>query len=958
MIFHQLEVKARERGSGRLLTGDEITLTLRSPIEKFPLEYDAVQEAFVISGLRPGEYVLELEAEKYEHLALPLQVDPAPTQVVVEVSLAQTEAFEMAVPDAAAEIAKQGLIGILPKRSGATGEDVEKRIRKLADENRLRPPDAAPASAFELYMLPGPAGSEAARSALEAVRADSEVAAAGPYEDRSIVTNRLYVRFELGVPRSRIDQLLSKHKLAPEPTRLPAGPNLFEVMAPNLTERRDMDVLVRELEKEADVAHAEIVLIEESEPDGQASGEYFNPVWDRELIEVSAAQALAAGFSPGPLVAVFDQALDGEIESHPDFADGRQRLKLIQGFEGACKSGSFSSDSDHGLMCAGMVASRFIGAAPESRVLLIEDPEDPTEHVHAYLWAAGLGEPPGDPGRRERPEAEIFSCCRRRSLTENARFMLRKLTRLGRKGKGCVLFFSAGTYGTPESLAEAKPLEVSQGRPYGALPYTLSIAASTLNHQGLETFASYSGWGRVELCAPSGTWHGLDDVGEKYSRVCGPARAHHGTYPAQPLISTRTLKQSAKGMKTLYVEARAGWAANTHVAVLLPTGDWLVARLKRKVDGDPQILGVGKLAQDVPAGSLVISGSQWIADTTMRLIGETSKYWQTVTFEDRLARVLVGRAGEGTFGALSVESLGVGIGQHESAPADDKRKLLIDTSHRGLYAGTSTATPLCAGVAALMLQVNPHLTWVEVRHLLRKTAVKIDRDCQDEVGRWVDRLGRHNSVDPYFSRRYGFGRVNARAAVEAAVQYVLPRDLWIRRTDDDDGLRQLEGKPDSPDIWVRSLDPLRMPLEELENADLHEPALRGQTHWVFARIRNRGPEESLEAWVRFYVAAGKDRVFSFPEDFEDEGPAAEPGVWKRASYFLGEVAIAGVPADGSQVGYVCWRSGLLPPAADNANRPWDPHILVEITPFDGALKGSTVLDNSNMAQRAVEIRDP
>ena len=70
------------------------------------------------------------------------------------------------------------------------------------------------------------------------------------------------------------------------------------------------------------------------------------------------------------------------------------------------------------------------------------------------------------------------------------------------------------------------------------------------------------------------------------------------------------------------------------------------------------------------------------------------------------------------------------------------------------FGGTSSATPLVAGVAALVLCANPSLKGSEVREVLQSTADKIDR----ANGRYRDG----------FSLQYGFGRVNAEAAVESA----------------------------------------------------------------------------------------------------------------------------------------------------------------------------------------------
>jgi subtilisin family serine protease len=88
------------------------------------------------------------------------------------------------------------------------------------------------------------------------------------------------------------------------------------------------------------------------------------------------------------------------------------------------------------------------------------------------------------------------------------------------------------------------------------------------------------------------------------------------------------------------------------------------------------------------------------------------------------------------------------------------------------FGGTSYATPVSAGIGALMLSANPDLTWEQVRDLCRATAVKIDANNTNAVGRWRDVDGRISTDPGYlganFSDFFGFGRLDAAAAVRDA----------------------------------------------------------------------------------------------------------------------------------------------------------------------------------------------
>ncbi|MCO6438217.1 MAG: S8 family serine peptidase [Phycisphaerae bacterium] len=78
--------------------------------------------------------------------------------------------------------------------------------------------------------------------------------------------------------------------------------------------------------------------------------------------------------------------------------------------------------------------------------------------------------------------------------------------------------------------------------------------------------------------------------------------------------------------------------------------------------------------------------------------------------------------------------------------------------YTGNFSGTSAACPIAAGTAGLILSVNPDLTATDVRQILEHTC---DRVSPEDAG-----------YDPITKRslRYGFGRINAQRAAEAALQ--------------------------------------------------------------------------------------------------------------------------------------------------------------------------------------------
>lgn len=90
------------------------------------------------------------------------------------------------------------------------------------------------------------------------------------------------------------------------------------------------------------------------------------------------------------------------------------------------------------------------------------------------------------------------------------------------------------------------------------------------------------------------------------------------------------------------------------------------------------------------------------------------------------------------------------------------------------FNGTSAATPVVAGVVALMLEANPDLGWRDVQSILAMSASHIGSAVNSgpsatEVGQWLTMGGNQwNGGGAIYHQSYGFGMVDAYAAVRMA----------------------------------------------------------------------------------------------------------------------------------------------------------------------------------------------
>lgn len=84
------------------------------------------------------------------------------------------------------------------------------------------------------------------------------------------------------------------------------------------------------------------------------------------------------------------------------------------------------------------------------------------------------------------------------------------------------------------------------------------------------------------------------------------------------------------------------------------------------------------------------------------------------------------------------------------------------SAYTSSFGGTSSASPLAAGVIGLILEANPNLTWRDVQHILVQTARKNDPTQAD----WT-----LNGAGLHINHNYGFGAVDAGAACAAALNW-------------------------------------------------------------------------------------------------------------------------------------------------------------------------------------------
>lgn len=269
------------------------------------------------------------------------------------------------------------------------------------------------------------------------------------------------------------------------------------------------------------------------------------------------------------------------------------------------------------------------------------------------------------------------------------------------------------------------------------------------------------------------------------------------------------------------------------------------------------------------------------------------------------------------------------------------RKMIHTVTGTNTYAeafgGTSHATAMVAGAAALVLVADPGLRAAEVREVLRASSRTVGLGRPELAWSADPASGRHHS--PYL----GFGVLDVEAAVQKALdptdQPARPRFV-LRDTPRDDGSEPSAGNPAaSPDLFVQQSPP------PATSAD-HSPPVPGVDNHLHVTVHNMGDAAGTET-VRVWQLPGPILEPHWPDDT----------VTARA---LGSASLT-VPTGGSATATWPLVGAQVPSGfrtVQGIDVVWQPTLLAELGPGASLGRGSSlrraglVRERAALAQRA------
>jgi hypothetical protein len=257
---------------------------------------------------------------------------------------------------------------------------------------------------------------------------------------------------------------------------------------------------------------------------------------------------------------------------------------------------------------------------------------------------------------------------------------------------------------------------------------------------------------------------------------------------------------------------------------------------------------------------------------------------------DVLAPTAGSSAGSGTRWITTTDITGSGgynnTAESSSCPTPEAGPPPADSrSYTGCFNGTSSATPLTAGIAGLALSVNPGLTRLQVQRLLQDTTDRIE----DSAGAYNDDTGFSSPASG--NATHGWGRVNAFEAVRTAAPVAQGGrggvDVYLRDN------RLDWGNTEQPSNVL--FEPTRGFIPHWQSVDIkvdappyvtpspttsagfdafaHENPKAGEDNRVYVRVRNRGFTAAASVTVKLLWAFAGAGLPALPADFWSAFPA-------------------------------------------------------------------------------------
>ena len=556
-------------------------------------------------------------------------------------------------------------------------------------------------------------------------------------------TDEIIVKFEEGVTVDRVKELAARYDLTVERNVHYLG-NAY-LLKSHIPPDYGILRLLKKLEENEEVVYAHPNILHRVEKSQYTPNDYlYCGLPHLQVINCDDAwQTLAdqpgvnVGGSPDITIAVLD--LDGVDPAHADLtgplSDGTQKMAANFDFVNMNNQTQANLRGEHGTECAGSATALMdndvgtVGVAPDCHLIGGRFWEWSTvvEVGDIWVWMAGFPTSSTDPNFPTQ-------------LTKGADILSNSwapvwpippdpvlggifdfLVTYGRGGRGCLVCFAAGNYGY---------ILLDNFNPYAADEKTIAVGASI----------------NTNPTNPCDSFH----------------PDHNGDTNNLPAVVDTRSYYSPYGLTVDIV-------STSHTCYDLNTG----------VKIDPILAPVITDTGDIPADAVAqttLTRPVALGDTVVEVVN-------TAGFQVNEFVFFNGPCGmpSETKQITAVEPGRITVVAVENAYPIN---IPLDTGPNDYefdFGGTSHSCPTVAGAAALLLSVNPELSWTQVRGILRDTAIQIDPNQTNDIGRWIDFDG-DNVVE--FSQWYGYGRLDVNAALKTAgegeIMEILKEIRWKR----------------------------------------------------------------------------------------------------------------------------------------------------------------------------------